>query len=251
MFSNLHLTPHLGLFPETINQALFIAPCSHSFHYKCIKPLLEAHQPSFACPLCRTFANLDDDVEVEIIEPPSLVLDVTPAITPITPAIGGGLGALGGGGGGEDNLRTAAPDPGAETEVENDGTPGTGLRSNAARRRSFVPPVPAHGVGTAVTEVGEDSEMVDVSALPVLPEHDRSEDGESMDGVFVVGAMNALGGGTGAVQGGVGSRNRSAECLSEAGSGVAMQVDGEAGEAGSSEGSGRGSTEGMNTKRMR
>ena len=86
---------------------------------------------------------------------------------------------------------------------------------------------------------------------PIMTKHGLSMTGVLLDGVFVVGAMNALGGGTGAVQGGVGSRNRSAECLSEAGSGVAMQVDGEAGEAGSSEGSGRGSTEGMNTKRMR
>ncbi|KAI0071678.1 SMAD/FHA domain-containing protein, partial [Panus rudis PR-1116 ss-1] len=51
------------LFAETINQALFIAPCSHTFHYKCIRPLLETHHPAFSCPLCRTFANLEEDVE--------------------------------------------------------------------------------------------------------------------------------------------------------------------------------------------
>lgn len=28
--------------------------------------MIEAHHPSFSCPLCRTFADLDDDVEVEI-----------------------------------------------------------------------------------------------------------------------------------------------------------------------------------------
>ena len=49
----------------TIQQALFIAPCSHAFHYKCIRPLLETHHPSFSCPLCRTFANLEEDVEVD------------------------------------------------------------------------------------------------------------------------------------------------------------------------------------------
>ncbi|KAF8962064.1 hypothetical protein BDZ97DRAFT_1663358 [Flammula alnicola] len=54
------------LFSVTIRQALFIAPCSHTFHYKCIRPLLESHHPAFSCPLCRTFADLDDDVEVEI-----------------------------------------------------------------------------------------------------------------------------------------------------------------------------------------
>jgi hypothetical protein len=58
-------SPRLGLFGVTIRQALFIAPCSHTFHYKCIRPLLESHHPGFSCPLCRTFADLEEDVEVE------------------------------------------------------------------------------------------------------------------------------------------------------------------------------------------
>ena len=51
------------LFSVTVCQALFIAPCSHVFHYKCIRPLLNLHHPGFSCPLCRTFADLDADVE--------------------------------------------------------------------------------------------------------------------------------------------------------------------------------------------
>jgi len=54
------------LFAVTIRQALFIAPCSHAFHYKCIRPLLETHHAAFSCPLCRTFADLEEDVEVEV-----------------------------------------------------------------------------------------------------------------------------------------------------------------------------------------
>ncbi|KAG8771602.1 hypothetical protein FRC12_003514 [Ceratobasidium sp. 428] len=53
------------LFPVAILQSLFIAPCSHCFHYKCIRPLLEQHHPGFSCPLCRTFADLEEDVEKE------------------------------------------------------------------------------------------------------------------------------------------------------------------------------------------
>lgn len=49
----------------TVHQSLFIAPCSHVFHYKCIRPLLVKHHPGFSCPLCRTFANLEEDVEVD------------------------------------------------------------------------------------------------------------------------------------------------------------------------------------------
>ncbi|OAX33675.1 SMAD/FHA domain-containing protein [Rhizopogon vinicolor AM-OR11-026] len=52
------------LFAVTIRQALFIAPCSHAFHFKCIRPLLDAHSSAFSCPLCRTFADLNEDVEV-------------------------------------------------------------------------------------------------------------------------------------------------------------------------------------------
>ncbi|GJJ12867.1 hypothetical protein Clacol_007113 [Clathrus columnatus] len=51
----------------TILQALFIAPCSHAYHYKCIRPLLERHHPGFSCPLCRTFADLEADVEGDSI----------------------------------------------------------------------------------------------------------------------------------------------------------------------------------------
>ncbi|KAG0339728.1 hypothetical protein BG000_001466 [Podila horticola] len=46
-------------------QSLFVAPCSHVYHYKCIRPLLIANHPGFLCPLCRTFADLEDSVEID------------------------------------------------------------------------------------------------------------------------------------------------------------------------------------------
>ena len=52
----------------TVRQSLFIAPCSHVFHYKCVRPLLQQYHPGFSCPICRTFANLEEDVEVELEE---------------------------------------------------------------------------------------------------------------------------------------------------------------------------------------
>lgn len=45
-------------------QALFVAPCSHSFHYKCARPLL-LNWPAFTCPLCRTFADLEASVSTD------------------------------------------------------------------------------------------------------------------------------------------------------------------------------------------
>ncbi|OAQ33416.1 hypothetical protein K457DRAFT_51527, partial [Linnemannia elongata AG-77] len=43
-------------------QSLFVAPCSHVYHYKCIRPMLMSHHPGFLCPLCRTFADLEATV---------------------------------------------------------------------------------------------------------------------------------------------------------------------------------------------
>lgn len=45
-------------------QPLFVAPCSHVWHYKCIKNLLIGpHYPNFLCPNCRFVADLEADVE--------------------------------------------------------------------------------------------------------------------------------------------------------------------------------------------
>ncbi|KAK3847399.1 MAG: hypothetical protein J3R72DRAFT_431314 [Linnemannia gamsii] len=46
-------------------QSLFVAPCSHVYHFKCIRPMLMAHHPGFLCPLCRTFADLEAAVEID------------------------------------------------------------------------------------------------------------------------------------------------------------------------------------------
>ncbi|SMQ48193.1 unnamed protein product [Zymoseptoria tritici ST99CH_3D7] len=45
-------------------QALFVAPCSHVWHYKCVKNLIHGPSyPNFLCPNCRFVADLEDDVE--------------------------------------------------------------------------------------------------------------------------------------------------------------------------------------------
>ncbi|KAI8810165.1 hypothetical protein BJ742DRAFT_210103 [Cladochytrium replicatum] len=45
-------------------QALFLAPCSHCYHYKCVSTLLGSNL-MFQCPLCRQVANLDANVTNE------------------------------------------------------------------------------------------------------------------------------------------------------------------------------------------
>ncbi|KAI8822914.1 uncharacterized protein EV422DRAFT_522658 [Fimicolochytrium jonesii] len=45
-------------------QALFLAPCSHAYHFKCVKSILyQGHM--FSCPLCRQAANLDASVSMD------------------------------------------------------------------------------------------------------------------------------------------------------------------------------------------
>ena len=51
----------------SVSHAIFSAPCSHMFHYKCIRPLLSLHYPGFQCPLCRTFADLEADFEEDLM----------------------------------------------------------------------------------------------------------------------------------------------------------------------------------------
>ncbi|KAI7888641.1 uncharacterized protein EV154DRAFT_516851, partial [Mucor mucedo] len=45
-------------------QALFVAPCSHTFHFKCSYPLLNNY-PGFTCPLCRSYADLNANVAID------------------------------------------------------------------------------------------------------------------------------------------------------------------------------------------
>ncbi|ETI21455.1 hypothetical protein G647_07802 [Cladophialophora carrionii CBS 160.54] len=48
-------------------QALFVAPCAHVWHYKCIRPLLEGKNsvyPQFQCPNCRAYSDLTADVDL-------------------------------------------------------------------------------------------------------------------------------------------------------------------------------------------
>lgn len=50
-----------------------MAPCSHTFHYKCLRPLLANH-PGFQCPLCRNYADLDASVSIEVDEVSCFIL---------------------------------------------------------------------------------------------------------------------------------------------------------------------------------
>lgn len=47
-------------------QALFISPCSHSWHYKCIRPVIIKSYPQFYCPNCRSMCDLETDIEDEV-----------------------------------------------------------------------------------------------------------------------------------------------------------------------------------------
>ncbi|KAI1816220.1 SMAD/FHA domain-containing protein [Poronia punctata] len=45
-------------------QSLFVAPCSHTWHFKCIREMLHGPSwPIFMCPNCRATADLDAEVD--------------------------------------------------------------------------------------------------------------------------------------------------------------------------------------------
>ncbi|GJN89059.1 hypothetical protein Rhopal_002033-T1 [Rhodotorula paludigena] len=81
------------LYPVTVCQALFIAPCSHVTHFKCIRPLVEQNYPGFCCPLCRTYANLEADVEIDLPEPEEVAVPPAPAAAADDAAVEGADGA--------------------------------------------------------------------------------------------------------------------------------------------------------------
>ncbi|KAJ2815318.1 hypothetical protein GGI24_006093, partial [Coemansia furcata] len=60
-------------------QALFVAPCSHCFHFKCVKPILFT-STGFSCPLCRTYADLEASVTVDEND-----MDVDARLPPVLP----------------------------------------------------------------------------------------------------------------------------------------------------------------------
>ena len=47
-------------------QALFIAPCSHCFHFKCVQHFVR-DTVMFPCPICRQVANLEASVSMESV----------------------------------------------------------------------------------------------------------------------------------------------------------------------------------------
>jgi RING-like zinc finger len=50
-------------------QALFISPCSHIYHHKCVAAMI-SKSPMFQCPLCRQVANLTASVSSEALDIP-------------------------------------------------------------------------------------------------------------------------------------------------------------------------------------
>ncbi|KAJ6261937.1 hypothetical protein Dda_2736 [Drechslerella dactyloides] len=44
-------------------QPLFVAPCSHVWHYKCIRPVIEQNYPILPCPNCREIADLEAEID--------------------------------------------------------------------------------------------------------------------------------------------------------------------------------------------
>jgi hypothetical protein len=164
-----------GLFAVTINQALFIAPCSHAFHYKCIRLLLDNNYPAFSCPLCRTFADLEEDVEVEIDPELDAVEDSDDAGGPKTAVPDGKNSSVFGHGTAtvataaaiirekrEQEAAEEAIAAGAETEVEDSSSRLT--RIGGSRWHGRTPAMPGAMIVDLTEAEDEDEDMLDARA---------------------------------------------------------------------------------------
>ncbi|KAG9237717.1 hypothetical protein BJ875DRAFT_124637 [Amylocarpus encephaloides] len=66
-------------------QSLFVAPCSHTWHYKCIRVIINGpHWPHFVCPNCRAVA----DLEAELEEPQTTETDDVMSSTEVNHGVG-------------------------------------------------------------------------------------------------------------------------------------------------------------------
>ncbi|MCJ1247318.1 hypothetical protein MMC30_004532 [Trapelia coarctata] len=67
-------------------QSLFVAPCSHVWHFKCIRPMLNDHKtyPQFMCPNCRAMTDLEADVDDPLDDWDDADLDLDPATNAAT-----------------------------------------------------------------------------------------------------------------------------------------------------------------------
>lgn len=46
-------------------QAIFISPCSHNWHYRCIRRLVMSSYPQFVCPNCRSACDLEASLDTD------------------------------------------------------------------------------------------------------------------------------------------------------------------------------------------
>ncbi|SCU85390.1 LADA_0D07228g1_1 [Lachancea dasiensis] len=47
-------------------QAIFISPCSHSWHYQCVRRLVVSTYPQFVCPNCRSSCDLEASLDSDM-----------------------------------------------------------------------------------------------------------------------------------------------------------------------------------------
>lgn len=46
-------------------QSVFVSSCSHSWHYKCIRPIIVKTYPQFLCPNCKAVCDMEEDIDDE------------------------------------------------------------------------------------------------------------------------------------------------------------------------------------------
>ncbi|KAJ1854902.1 hypothetical protein LPJ73_002406 [Coemansia sp. RSA 2703] len=144
-------------------QALFVAPCSHCFHFKCVKPILFT-STGFSCPLCRTYADLEASVTVDenemdvdargavqpAILPPAVVQQASVSAAAAAAAVAAIDAAIGGAGSDDGGMEGVA---GAIPMASRDDANSTPVPSEQAATDSFGT-TPVGSLQTHQTQLG-------------------------------------------------------------------------------------------------
>lgn len=151
-------------------QSLFVSPCSHTWHFKCIRSLLHSPQyPNFVCPNCRAAVDLEDDVDEPSAE--WQVLDEQEESFPLQPATNGHV-----------ETPPSPPDAADATILDNDAMDVTvNMSADSPSSRGEQPhatsqplPIrnPASGSGRAARARGTPSPPAPGPEGPITPRND-------------------------------------------------------------------------------
>ncbi|KAJ3093626.1 hypothetical protein HDU96_002132 [Phlyctochytrium bullatum] len=166
-------------------QALFLSPCSHCYHHKCVRNLLDT--PMFQCPMCRQVANLDASVSMESLVDGLAGHDA--AAGGMDARIGSGLDEYGYRQGEDeddvvevvhaDGAENAGAEAGGEAATNGEGAADYSTRAGSAARWGGIP----NGGPTSIAPTSAEEEPTDISCGNLSGQRQEAKHGSKEDGI--------------------------------------------------------------------